>query len=180
MPKRAVFVVLCTFVTVGLAACGRATPGPTTVLIVRHGEKVSQDADTPLSDAGRARAVALADATSDAGVSAIYVSQFARNKDTARPLAERAGLAVSERPVNLSDPGDYGKRLAAEILEQQAGRTVVVVGHQNTIPLIVEGLTGRGAVPLGDAEYDRLTIVTIPPAGDAHVIVARYGAPSGT
>jgi broad specificity phosphatase PhoE len=87
-------------------------------------------------------------------------------------------VAVTELPVNLSDPGDYGKRLATDILEKYAGQTVVVVSHQNTIPAIVEGLTGRSGTPLGDAEYDRLTIVTISPGGTAHQMVVRYGAPS--
>jgi broad specificity phosphatase PhoE len=178
MTKRAAFVLLLVLGGIGSMACQRPPAGPTTVLIVRHGEKASQDADAPLSDAGRQRAVALAETAADAGVAAIYSSQFTRTKDTARPLSERTGVAVTEFPVNLSDPGDYGKRLATEILAKHAGQTVVVVSHQNTIPALVEGLAGRGEAPLGDAEYDRLTIVTVLPGGAAHQIVARYGAPS--
>jgi broad specificity phosphatase PhoE len=178
MRKLAAFGWLCVLVTVGPAACQRATPGPTTVIIVRHAEKASQDPDTPLSDAGRQRAAALGDSVGGAGVAAIYSSQFVRNKETVAPLAERTGASVTEYPVNLSDPGDYGSRLATEILEKHRGQTVVVVSHQNTIPAIVERLTGRSGAPLGDAEYDRLTIVTVPPDGAARQIVARYGAPS--
>lgn len=175
--NRAVLLVLVAVLSVGAGACDRPKPGPTTVLIVRHAEKASNDADSPLAEAGQRRASVLADVAADAGVAAIYSSQFVRTKDTARPISERAGVPVKEVPVNLSDPGDYGKRLAKEILEKHAGQTVVVVSHQNTIPGIVEGLTGRSGTPLGDAEYDRLSIVTVPPDGPARLIVARYGAP---
>src|SRR3954470_14840978 len=109
MTKRTALAMFCLFTSVGLAACQRATPGTTTVLIVRHGEKVSQDVDAPLSDAGRQRAEALAETAAGAAVTVIYSSQFTRNKDTVRPLSERTGVAVTEYPVNLSDPGDYGK-----------------------------------------------------------------------
>jgi hypothetical protein len=74
MSKRVVLVVLCLVVGLGVTACQRQAAGPTTVLIVRHGEKASEDADAPLSDAGRMRAAALSGAAGDAGVAAIYTS----------------------------------------------------------------------------------------------------------
>jgi broad specificity phosphatase PhoE len=178
MPKVAALVALLTLFAIGLAGCERSVPAPTTVVIVRHAEKASQEADAPLSDAGHVRASALADALANAGVSAIYSSQYGRNKDTVAPLAARAGVAVTERPVDLGNPGDYGARLVAEIREKNAGQTVVVVSHQNTVPAIVGALTGTPGAPLGDGEYDRLTIVTIGADGRAREILARYGAPS--
>lgn len=107
-------------------------------------------------------------------MSAIYSTQFKRNRDTAKPLSDRLGIAVTEVPVNLQSPGDYGKMLAGNILEKHSGQTVVVVGHGNTIGSIVEGLTGRAA-SLGDIQYSDFIIVTIPPAGGARVIRANYG-----
>lgn len=178
MTKRVVAAAVLLAAIAAFASCASAPPATTLVMIVRHGEKVSQDADAALSDAGRARAAALAEVAAGADVGAIYSSQFARNKDTVAPLAERTGVVVTEMPVTLSDPGDYGKRLVADLLAKHAGQTVVVVSHQNTIPAIVEALTGRVGAPLGDAEYDRLTIVTVAPRGAARQIVARYGAPS--
>jgi hypothetical protein len=53
---------------------------------------------------------------------------------------------------------------------------VVVVGHSNTVPAIVEALSGRKVAPISDAEYDHLFIVTIPPDGSPRLIKARFGA----
>lgn len=166
--------ILLLLLAFGAAACSRPQPGPTTVLIVRHAEKASDAEDSPLNEAGLRRAQALVRVAEEAGVQAIYSSQFLRNRDTARPLAERSGVAVTQRPVNLQNPGDYGQALAREIREKHAGQTVVVVGHANTVAATVEGLTGRPA-GLGDIQYGDLYVVTVPAAGAARLVRAQYG-----
>lgn len=175
---KAAVTYLVVLLALGLAACGRAEPKPTTVVLVRHAEKASDAEDSPLTEAGAQRAQALVRVAEGAGVSAIYSSQFRRNRDTARPLSERAGVSVTEAPVNLSGPGDYGKTLARDILDRHAGGTVVVVGHANTIAATVEGLTGRPAQIEG-VEYHDLFIVTVPPSGPAGLIKAQYGLRAG-
>jgi broad specificity phosphatase PhoE len=158
------------------ASCGRQQQqGSTVVLVVRHADKASDAEDSPLSDAGLQRAQALAGVAAGANVGAIYTTQFKRNHDTARPLAERAGVAVTEAPVNLQNPGDYGQRLARDILEKHRGQTVLVVGHGNTVASIVEELTGR-THQLGDIQYGDLFVVTVPPSGPPGLIRAQYGA----
>jgi 2,3-bisphosphoglycerate-dependent phosphoglycerate mutase len=171
--KRAL-VVLIILLTTGIVSCNRPQAGSTTVLIVRHAEKASDAEDSPLTEAGTQRAQALVGVVGDAGVSSIYSTQFKRNLDTAKPLSERLGITVTEVPVNLQNPGNYGKTLAGTIKEKHSGQTVVVVGHGNTIESIVEGLTGRAA-SLGDIQYNDFFIITIPPAGTARVIRAKYG-----
>jgi hypothetical protein len=57
------------------------------------------------------------------------------------------------------------------------GQGVAVVGHGNTIAVIVEGLMGR-AVTLGDVQYADLLVVTVSPEGPAKLIRAQYGAAS--
>jgi broad specificity phosphatase PhoE len=172
--KRVVTVLLL-LLALGGASCGqRQQQGSTVVLVVRHADKASDAEDSPLNEAGVRRAQALADVASNAGVSAIYTTQFKRNQDTARPLAEHTGVAVTEMPVNLQNPGDYGQRLARDIIEKHRGQTVMVVGHSNTVASIVEGLTGR-AQQLGDIQYGDLLIVTVPPSGRASLIKAQYG-----
>jgi broad specificity phosphatase PhoE len=157
------------------ASCGRQQSASTIVLIVRHAEKASDAEDSSLTEAGAERARSLVRVAESAGVSAIYSTQFKRNRDTAQPLSEKLGLPVSEVPVNLQSPGDYGKTLARDITGRHAGQTVLVVGHSNTIPLIIEGLTGRPA-PVSGAEYNDLFIVTVPVEGAPGLIRAQYGA----
>ncbi len=172
--KRVVqlLVLLLAFVIV---SCSRQQQGSTVILIVRHTEKASDAEDSPLNEAGTQRAQALVGVAQDAGVSAIYITQFKRNRDTAQPLAERTGVAVTEVSVNLQNPGDYGKTLARDIIEKHQGQTVAVIGHGNTIASIVEGLMGR-PVALGDILYSDLLVVTSPPSGPAKLIKAQYGA----
>lgn len=169
---------LVILLALGLAGCGRPQTGPTTVILVRHAEKASDAADSPLTDAGSGRAQALVRTAEGAGVSAVYSSQFRRNLDTARPISERLGVAVIEAPVNLESPGDYGKTLARDILGKHAGETVLVVGHGNTVAATVEALTGRPAHIEG-VEYHDLFVVTVPPAGPARLIKAQYGLKAG-
>jgi broad specificity phosphatase PhoE len=177
MNRVAAFLILLFALVV--ASCGRQQQGSTVVLVVRHAEKASDAEDSPLSGAGMQRAQAIAAVAADAGVNAIYTTQFKRNHDTSRPLAEHTGVAVTEVPVNLQNPGDYGQRLARDIMERHRGQTVLVVGHGNTVASIVEGLTGRPA-QLGDVQYGDLLIVTAPPSGQAGLVRAQYGAgPSG-
>jgi 2,3-bisphosphoglycerate-dependent phosphoglycerate mutase len=174
--KRVVVVLL--LLACGVLSCDRARPGSTVVLIVRHAEKASDAEDSPLTEAGARRAQALARAANEAGVSAIYTTQLKRNRDTAQPLAQQLGIGVTEMPVDLQNPGDYGKRLAADIVAKHRGQTVLVVGHANTVAPIVEGLTGRAAA-LGDIQYGDLFVVTIPPTEPAGVIKAQYGFGGG-
>src|SRR5919112_5271678 len=118
----AVFILLLSICSV---SCDRTPAGSTVVLVVRHAEKASDAADSPLTEAGHQRAQALVRAAEDAGVSAIYSTQFKRNLDTARPVSERLGVAVTQAPIaDLSQPGDYGKVLAGEIVSKHRGRTV--------------------------------------------------------
>jgi broad specificity phosphatase PhoE len=173
MRKAAAYVLILLF-ALGAASCDRAPEAATTVLVVRHAEKASDADDSPLTEAGARRAEALARAAEGAGVQAIYSSQFKRNLDTARPLSERSGLSVTQMPVNLQNPGDYGRSLARDILEKHAGQTVVVVGHANTVAATVEGLTGRPAPP-GDIQYADLFVVVVPREGAAKLIKAQYG-----
>jgi phosphohistidine phosphatase SixA len=172
---KTVFVILLVLTALAAASCDRGSQqGSTVVLIVRHAEKASDAEDSPLNEAGVRRAQALADVASAANVSTVYTTQFRRNHDTARPLAERTGVTVTEVPVNLQNPGDYGRRLARTILEKHGGQTVVVVGHANTVGSVVEGLTGRPH-QLGDIQYSYLFVVTVPPSGQAGLIRAQYG-----
>src|SRR5260221_521280 len=100
MKRIAILILLA------VVACARQ---PTTVLIVRHAEKMANAGGDPdISPAGVARANALATVAGRAGVEAAYVTQYRRTRETAAPLR----VPMIEVPVNLSAPGDYPRRLA--------------------------------------------------------------------
>jgi broad specificity phosphatase PhoE len=154
-----------------------SAPKLTTVFILRHAEKTADGDNPPLTEAGMRRAQFLVRAVEDANVQAIYTTQFKRNRDTAQPLADRLGIPVTEVPINLSSPGDYGKQLAKEILEKHSGETVVVVSHITIIPTLIESLSGKAIDPIRDPDYDNLFIVTIPASEPASLVKAQYGLP---
>jgi len=141
---------------------------PVTVILVRHAEKAKDDPRDPsLSEAGLARAVALADLVGNAGVTHLFASEFIRTQATLAPLSKVSHLAVEV--VSARSQEKLLKRLHA----LKAGSVAVVAGHSNTVPSIARALgaklsnlveTERSAM-LGDDEYDRLFLLTLPAAG---------------
>jgi phosphohistidine phosphatase SixA len=150
---------------------GQAT---TTVIVLRHAEKqLGAIADAPLSPEGAARAESLArlfgNARSAGTIEAIYVSDTRRTRDTAAPLAQLLGLTPIARDANEV------AALAHEILEQQRGRVVMVVGHSNTVPTLIAELTqGRVQVAIGDNYYGQVWIVSRPSFGPAGLAQLRF------
>lgn len=142
----------------------------TTVIVLRHAEKAAEPAADPdLSAAGLERARRLAALLGATKISAVYASDRLRTQRTAAPLAARVGLAVTVR-----DAKDV-QGLLDDIGSRQVGRTVVVVGHSNTVPEIVRSLTrGRHAVTLADDEFDRIFVVTVTRFGPPAVTELRY------
>ncbi|HEU0051831.1 MAG TPA: histidine phosphatase family protein [Longimicrobium sp.] len=149
---------------------------PTVVIVVRHAER-DQGNDPGLTAAGSARAQALAADLKDAGVAAIYSTQFRRTVDTGKPLADALGQQVNVLPIDPAQAAAYPAALAADILAKHRGHTVVVVGHSNTVPQIVKALSGVTVPEISDTEYDHMFIVMIPAQGQARVVRAMYGVP---
>jgi phosphohistidine phosphatase SixA len=141
----------------------------TTVVLVRHAEKLQGGDDPGLTDLGAARARALVRVLNQVEVSAIYASQYRRAVDTVAPLARNLELEIT-----VMDAGDP-EALVERILSQDYGRTVVVSGHSNTVPDLIERL-GADAVPmLEESDYDDLFIVAIPWFGEVSVTRLAYG-----
>ncbi len=153
------------------AACVRAAP-VTTVVLVRHAEKGTEPkADPPLTEAGAARAAVLPDALDGLMPDAVLSTNFDRTRSTAEPVARRFGLEVQLVDIGATD-------VAATLKERYRGKTVLVVGHSNTVPPIVAALGAAQPLPICEGEYDRLFIVRLPADGAATVEERRYGAPT--
>lgn len=145
------------------------------VLLVRHAEKAEAPADdVALSAAGQARADALAAALAHANVDAIVTTQFRRTRETAGPLARRLGLEPIVVPA-ASDTRAHA-RAVAEVV-RGAGRTVLVVGHSNTVPAIIAALGGPDLDELCESDYDTLFVLALRAGGSASLTQSRYGEP---
>jgi broad specificity phosphatase PhoE len=164
------------FLLLPLQAVLAAQPAATTVILVRHAEKaLDQGNDPHLTDAGTARAKALVVALENAPVDAIFTTNWLRTRETAAPLAVARKIEGQQLADAPGDTSAYAAALAKVIATKYAGKGVVVVGHSNTIPAIVEALSGKKVPVIGDNEYDHLYIVTLSPGITPSVIVAQYG-----
>lgn len=144
----------------------------TTVILVRHAEKKIEpnNNDPDLSPAGEARAQEIARLFSDAGISGIYVTQYKRTQQTVKPLADKIGVPATL--VNSRSTAD----LVAQIQSQHRGQTVLVAGHNNTVPEIIAALGGPTYPTIPETEFDNLYVVNIYRTGKAKVLKMKYGA----
>ena len=146
----------------------------TTVIVIRHAEKVLDGTPDPgLTAAGSARAELLArlfgDPKGPGNLTAIYTSPARRAQLTVAPLAQRLGLAPIV--VSSADP----KALARRVLREQAGGRILIVAHSDTVPEIVSVLSGVSDVPpIADTDYGTLYVVSVPLAGRASLLRLSY------
>ena len=146
---------------VGLAIWLFASASTTTIIVMRHAEKAALPAeDPPLSLAGEGRAQELAQvlgqAPAEFRIQAIFVSEFHRTQDTALPLANRIGVPVIVVPAKETEI------VADRARSEYRGGRVLIVGHSNTVPAIVEQLSGQTIPPMADTEYGIVYVVSLP------------------
>jgi phosphohistidine phosphatase SixA len=140
----------------------------TTILFVRHAEKNTTlvGTDVPLSDRGAKRARELARVAGEAGVTAIYATPTKRAIETVRPIAAQLGDSVTV----LDDKAETARRLSHD----HWGQTVLVSGHSDNIPDIIEAITGKRVPPFG-SDFDVLYVVTLTRDGRSSIVRLRYG-----
>jgi len=156
-----------------LPACAGATrdDAGATYVIVRHAEKASDtERDPDLSAAGRERARQLARQFANAGLVAVYTTDYRRTRQTVEPSAADHGILPTRY-----DPALPAAEFAARLRHVHPHGTVLVAGHSNTVPDIVAALCACNVEPMPDAEYDRLSTIRIAPDGSATLEIARYG-----
>ena len=96
----------------------------TTVFVLRHAERVDSSPDSELSEAGLQRAQKLVHVAGEAGISAIFATEYRRTQQTAQPLADELGLTVNT-DFGMSDV----EALVNHVLSEYSGETVLLVGH---------------------------------------------------
>ena len=147
------------------------------MIFVRHAEKASVPADDPgLSPAGQRRVAELTrqlvDADVVAGIDAVYSTPYRRTEETARPVAEALDL-----PINTYDAADT-EAIMEHIVKVHKGKIILVVGHSNTLPLLMANMGASKKVPaIAENEYDNIYVVSIPWFGKTKTLRFKYGEP---
>jgi broad specificity phosphatase PhoE len=139
-------------------------PGTTIVVLVRHAERAAGD-DPGLTPGGVARATLLAAMLRDVNITRVFVSDARRTHETAAPLAAATGLVPQ---VHSEPDASTRSRLGP------AGSRVLIIGHTNTVPAFIEALGGPSGVRIGESEFDRFLVLTLPTSGTPSLLTLRY------
>jgi broad specificity phosphatase PhoE len=133
------------------------------VVLIRHAERDPSGSDA-LSTSGKKRATLLLRMFREAGVSAIFTSEFNRTKQTAEPLAHALGITPKQVASDLN-------AARSEVLA--AGALAIVVGHSDSVPELIAALGGPADIEIKDTEFDRMFVVTIS-SGSVSTLAFRY------
>ncbi len=149
---------LCTaslvIVIIALHSCYPASKN-TTIILLRHSEKDTVGKDPSLSAAGFERAARIPTLFKSIKPDAFYSTPYLRTRQTLEPWATKAGLSIKE--YNAAKPDTF-----VQTLLSNQGKTLVVAGHSNTIPGLVNLLLKQNKYSnLNDSVYSQLWIVTI-------------------
>lgn len=141
----------------------------TTFILVRHAEKGKDDPRDPnLNAEGLKRAQALNTMLAQADIAALYSSPYKRTKGTVQPIADAKGLEIST----------YDPRSAAfleEIMAKYKGKTIVISGHSNTTPNVVNALIGENKFKqLSEDTYGNIYVVSVTEIGKGTVTLLSY------
>ena len=176
---RALFAIAA-FVIAFLGSEGRAQHAaslPPAVVVVRHAD-TSPDipGDRPLNAEGVRRSRDLLAALRNMRFDGVITTQLRRTRQTAQPLADAMGLAPEVVPLMPSQEQAHLRAIGEAIRKHKSG-AVLVVGHSNTVPLIIQALGGPRVPQICETVFDNL-FVLMPADGKVQLLHARYGAPS--
>ena len=154
-------------VTVLIWLLGTVAQSQSVIFLVRHADRASSADDSLLSARGEERAKCLANTLRDSRIATVFATDVRRTQQTAAPVADKFHLQT--KIVPKADGGE----LVKEVSESDS-RPVLVVGHADTLPSIVQQL-GAGEIPkFGDREYDRLIVIPIANAKAQPAVILRY------
>jgi 2,3-bisphosphoglycerate-dependent phosphoglycerate mutase len=131
-----------------------------TFILVRHAEKdttqvgsTTMSANPPLNKQGLNRAKKLVKALKSFAIDEIYSTDFLRTKTTVEPLSIK-----KEIEIKLYNHKQL-KQFAAELTAKQ-NKTIVVAGHSNSTPALVNLIIGKETYPaLDESVYNKIYIV---------------------
>jgi len=141
----------------------------TTIWIVRHAEKdtaFATRANPDLSAMGKQRALDLAAFLKKEKIAFIYSTDTKRTRQTAEHFTA---------PLEIYNPRNLAE-LAPQLVEKAKGKTVLLIGHSNTVLETIEALGGQRPVKaLSDDDYDYIFRVELVPNKPLTVASYQFG-----
>lgn len=128
-----------------------------TYYLIRHAEKVRtapNDQDPNLDIKGMMRAKRWAAYFEPIKIDKIYVTKYVRTKQTASLIAQQKQVSPTRYDPNTVYSDNF--------LKETNGKSVLIVGHSNTIPQLVNKLIGEEKFKdMDDADNSTLFKVTL-------------------
>src|ERR1044072_2413421 len=129
--------------------------GRSTIILIRHAEKQTKSADPALSKAGEKRAAQLQVIFKEYKPDLFYSTNTRRTRQTVETWSKASGKDIITYDAATQD------QLAQQLLHLMS-KTVVVVGHSNTIPQLANLLLGTTTYSdMDDNEYNKDWIITV-------------------
>jgi phosphohistidine phosphatase SixA len=139
--------------------------------LTRHAEKDTIPADNPLlTEQGLLRSTKLAEILRATRVDAIYSTIFYRSLYTVDSLADvKAMVVLPYETKNL-------RNVIQQIDSTKNVKSVLFVGHSNTIPSLTNSLAGKTVFNKNweDNEYDHFIVVMKKTDGSKEVLTLKY------
>jgi len=161
---KSILFLVCLFFGWSIAAAQT-----TTVWIVRHAEKdtaFATRANPDLSAMGKQRAIDLAAYLKKETIALIYSTDTKRTRQTAEHFTA---------PIEIYNPRNLGE-VSTQLLEKAKGKTVLLIGHSNTVLETIEALGGQRPVKaLTDDDYDYIFKVAIDSNKPVKVQAFQFG-----
>lgn len=140
-----------------------------TIVLTRHAERISKENDSKLTKEGETRAQNLKNILLPMTPDRIYTSSYTRCVLTTLPLAR--AMAKPNVHYDVSD----SKALLNTILNEHKTSKAVIIGHSNTIPEMLNLLSGSDKYQtFDDNEYSKLFLVQTKGLGDSKIMELTY------
>ena len=154
--KHIIILVFALLFTAPIFSQSKDNSETSTYYFIRHAEKDRSDKtnkDPHLIEKGKQRAEHWNAVFKNIKFDAVYSTNYNRTKETAQPTA-----IVNKVNLTLYHPNTN----VVSFLESTKGKTVLIVGHSNTIPQFVNSLLGKKKYDdIDDSNNGNLYIVTI-------------------
>lgn len=148
----------------------------TKIYLVRHAEKETGK-DPVLTPAGRQRAGDLLRTLKHKNITHIYSTPYKRTQMTGDSLRIQLGI---DTLIYAADT--IGTDLINKIKSHNdVGKTILVIGHSNTIPALIRhlGVSDFAIKELNETEFDNLFLITYKKR-KPKIKAMKYGAASST
>lgn len=130
------------------------TEKTTTIYLIRHCEKEAGSADPELSEKGKLRAGNWKNYFDEIPIESFYTTATKRTATTCSIIADS-----KKKEIQFYNHNDFSLN---EIIKIHQGKTILIVGHSNTIPIVVNTYLGEEIYPIiSENEYGCLFIITI-------------------